>query len=206
MKKTLITGAIAGMAILTACTDHEVIPPPVPIVDLDCMCEGTITNQFGDTSFTYNDTCTFSSTKTINTGSFSHAEYNTQMWNAAMNGGFELEMRSLYWNDDGSNNPTSTDWQAYFNGNLSPVYAPAATADGIILRWTDPNGLVWTSDTGSVCLSNFTYNLFTYDSDTTGEYMQFDAVAHGHLVNDDITMDSTICFSNLHMKSAFRRE
>lgn len=206
MKKTILAGAVVGLALITACTEHEVIPPPVPLVDLDCLCEGTITNQTGDSSVTYNDTCTFSSTKTINTGSLSEAQYKTQQWNASMNGGFDVEMRSLYWNDDGSNNPTSSDWQAFFNGNLNPAYAESPIEDGILLRWTDPNGRVWTSDTGSVCLSNFTFNLFTYDSDTTGEYMEFDAVAHGHLMNSDITVDSAICFSNLHIKSAFRRE
>lgn len=206
MKKTLIVGAVAGLAIMTACTDHEVIPPPVPLVDLDCQCDGTITNQNGDTSFTYNDTCTYSSTKTINTGSLSEAQYNAQFQNLAMTGGFELEMRSLYWNDQGQNNPTSSDWQAYFEGNLNPGYAPTTLEDGAVLKWTDPNGRVWTSDTSTICLSNFTFNLFTYDSDTTGEYMEFDAVAHGTLWNSDITVDSSICFSNLHLKSAFRRE
>jgi hypothetical protein len=206
MKKTLTFGVIAGLAMLTSCTDHEVIPPPVPLVDLGCLCEGTITTQNGDSSVTYSDTCTFASTKTISTVSLSNAEYKTQIWNAAMNQGFEVEMRSLYWNDDGSNNPTSTDWQAYFNGNLNPSYAPTAVEDGVIVRWTDPNGRIWTSDTGQVCLSNFSYNLFTYDSDTTGEYMEFVAVLNGRMLNSDMTIDSSICFSNIQVKSAFRRQ
>ncbi|UKN00615.1 hypothetical protein K6119_12830 [Paracrocinitomix mangrovi] len=206
MKKTLIAGTFAGALLLASCTDHEVIPPPVPIVDLACLCEGTITTQNGDSTFTYSDTCTYSSTKTINTGTQSNAQYQTQILNSGMNQGWEVEMRSLYWDDDGSNNPTSTEWQAYFNGNTQPTYAPDVAADGVIVRWTDSNGAVWVSDTGQVCLSNFTYNLFTYDSDTTGEYMEFDAVLNGHLMNSDYTLDSTICFSNVHIKSAFRRE
>ncbi|MBD3636213.1 MAG: hypothetical protein HUJ25_02635 [Crocinitomicaceae bacterium] len=206
MKKTLTIGVIAGLVFLVSCTDHEVIPPPVPLVDLDCLCEGTVTTQNGDSTISYSDTCTYSSTKTINTGSLSNAEYNTQVWNSGMNQKVELEMRSLYWSDDGSNNPTSTDWQAYFNGNMNPNYAPTAGDDGVVVRWTDPNGRVWTSDTGQVCLSSFTYNLFTYDSDTTGEYMEFDAVFHARLLNSDITPDSSICIKNFHMKSAFRRE
>ena len=207
MKKTLITGAIAGVVLMiTSCTDHQVIPPPVPLVDLACLCEGTITTQNGDSSITYNDTCTFSSTKTINTGSLSNAEYQTQIQGAGMTSGFEVEMRSLYWNDDGSNNPSSTDWQAYFNGNMNPGYSPTQAEDGLVVRWTDPNGKIWVSDTGQVCLSNFTYNLFTYDSDTTGEYMEFDAVLHGRMLNSDYTADSSICFSNIHIKSAYRRE
>lgn len=206
MKKTLAAGMVSGILLLVSCTDHEVIPPPVPLVDLDCLCEGEIEVANGDSAFAVSDTCTYSSTKTINTGTLSNAEYQAQIWNAGMASGFELEMRSLYWNDDGSNNPTSTDWQAYFNNNMSPDYAASPTEDGVVLRYTDMNGLVWTSDTNQVCLQNVTYNLFTYDSDTTGEYMKFDAVLNGTFKNDDITPDSMRCFTNLHIKSAFRRE
>lgn len=206
MKKTFITGFLGGLTLMVSCTDHVVIPPPVPLVDLDCLCEGTISSQNGDSSVTYNDTCFFSSTKTINTGALSNAQYATQISDASMVKGFELQMRSIYWNDDGSNNPTSTDWQAYFNGNMNPAYAPTTLQDGIVLTWTDPNGRIWVSDTGQVCLSSVTYNLFKYDSDTTGEYMEFDAILNGRFLNSDMTPDSSRCFSNIHIKSAFRRE
>ena len=208
MKKTLIYGALSGVLFMASCTDHEVIPPPVPLVDLDCLCEGTLDGFGGtDTSFTYDDTCKYSSTKTISTISLSNAEYQTQILNLAMNQGVELEMRSVYWTDDGTNNPTSADWQAYFEGNLLPVYSENQNADGVIVRWTDPNGKIWVSDTGSVCIKNFTYNLFTYDTDTTGEYMKFDAVFNCRMLNSDYgVIDSARCLTNGHIKSAFRRE
>ena len=205
MKKTLYTGLAAGLLVFASCTDHEVIPPPVPLVDLDCLCEGTIQTMTGDSSFTYDDTCTYSSTKTINTIAQSEAQYQTQIMNGGMNQGWELDMRSLYWDDQGDNNPTSTEWQAYFNGNMNPVIAPTPLEDGVVLRWIDPNGFTWVSDTGSVCVSDFTYNLFTYDKDTTGEYMKFDAVFSGRMLNSDYgTVDSARCVSNVHIKSAFR--
>lgn len=202
MKKTLISGALVTGLFMISCTDHEVIPPPVPMVELDCLCEGLV----NDSAVTYNDTCKYSSTKTISTTNLSNAEYQTQVLRADMTQGFELEMRSLYWNDDGSNNPSSTEWQAYFNSNMSPNYAPTTSEDGVVVRWTDPNGREWVSDTGSVCVSNFTYNVFTYDSDTTGEYMKFDAVFNARLLCSDFMPDSSICITNMHMKSAFRRE
>ncbi|MEX1002356.1 MAG: hypothetical protein WDZ35_09610 [Crocinitomicaceae bacterium] len=202
MKKTLITGMIAGGFLIFSCTDHEVIPPPVPLVDLECLCEGNVNGA----GVSYNDTCLYSSTKTISSTDLSSAEYQTQILGAGMNKGFELEMRSLYWNDDGSNNPTSTDWQAYFNSNMNPSYAATSAEDGVVVKWTDDNGKIWISDTGSVCIQNFTYNVFTYDSDTTGEYMKFDATFNCRLLNSDYSPDSSICLTNGHIKSAFRRE
>jgi hypothetical protein len=207
MKQTLLSGSLIAVIAMASCTDHEIIPPPVPLVSLDCLCEGSIETMTGDSSLTYNDTCTYSSTKTISTTTLSDAQYQTQALNSGMNQGFELEMRNLYWTDDGSNRPTSTDWQAFFNNSVtsSPDYSTNPVDDGIVVRWTDPNGNVWVSDTTLDCVSNFTYNLFTYDADTTGEYMQFDAVFNCRMINSDYgVIDSARCLQNAHMKSAFR--
>lgn len=210
MKKTFISGAVAAIFVMFSCTDHEVIPPPVPLVDLGCLCEGTIETMTGDSSFTYDDTCTFSSTKTISTTVQSDAQYQTQIQNGALNQGFEIEMGSIRWTDDGSNNPTSADWQAYFDATVgvNTEFAPHTngTGDGAVVRWTDPNGKVWVSDTTVDCaFSDFKFNLFTYDKDTTGEYMEFDAVFNVRVINSDYgTIDSARCITNAHVKSAFR--
>ena len=209
MKNTIISGGIAAIFVMFSCTDHQIIPPPVPMVDLGCLCEGSIETATGDTSFTYDDTCKFSSTKTISSTSLSEAQYQTQILNGAMNQGFEVEMRSLYWTDNGSNNPTSDDWQAFFE-NLevnSPQFHPHTdgSGDGVVIRWTDPNGKIWVSDTTMDCITDFNYNLFTYDEDTTGEYMEFDAVFNVRMINSDYgVVDSARCLSNGHIKSAFR--
>jgi hypothetical protein len=207
MKKTLLSGSLVAILGITACTDHEIIPPPVPLVDIECLCEGSIETLTGDSTFTYDDTCTYSSTKTISTTTLSDAQYQTQMLNSGMNQGFEIEMRNLYWTDEGSNQPTSTDWQAFFNNAVtnSPNYSTNPVDDGVVIRWTDQNNKVWVSDTTIDCISNFTYNLFTYDSDTTGEYMEFDAVFNCRMINSDYgVIDSARCLTNAHMKSAFR--
>lgn len=207
MKKTIISGSLVAIVAMFSCTDHEVIPPPVPLVDIDCLCEGTITGMAGDSSLTYDDTCTYSSTKTISSTTLSDAQYQTQVLGPGMSPGFEIEMRNLMWSDDGSNNPSSTDWQAFFNNSVtnSPEYSTNTNDNGVVIRWTDPNGKLWVSDTTLGCISNFTYNLFTYDSDTTGEYMEFDAVFNCRMINSDYgVVDSARCLTNAHMKSAFR--
>lgn len=207
MKKTILSGSLVALVAMFSCTDHEIIPPPVPLVDIDCLCEGTIETMTGDSTFTYDDTCTYSSTKTISSTSLSDAQYQTQILGPGMSLGYEIEMRNLYWSDDGSNNPTSTDWQAFFNNAVTnpPAYSTDPVDDGVVIRWTDPNGIVWESDTTLGCVSNFTYNLFQYDSDTTGEYMEFDAVFNCRMHNETyFGFDSARCLTNAHIKSAFR--
>lgn len=206
MKKVLLLSGIVGLASLTSCEEHVVIPPPVPLVDLDCQCEATFLGS-PDSSVSYTDTCMYSSTKTISTTAQSDAQYLTQVRDLSLTKGFEIEMGSLYWNDDGSNNPTVADWQAFFNNNMTPDYATGSIVDGVIVRWTDPNGVTWESDTGGVCLSNFTYSWFNYDTDTTGKYMQFDANFNCRMRTLGYGgIDSTKCLESGHIKSAFRME
>lgn len=202
MKKLLWLSGCIAFAFM-ACEEHEIIPPPVPLVDLDCECEAMI----GDSAVSYTDTCRYSSTKTISTTSLSKAQYQTQIQNSSLLQGIQIEMRSAEWTDDGSNNPSSTVWQAFFNDNMSPMYSTNIDDHGVVVTWTDPNNVEWVSDTGSICISNFTYNSFIHDSDTTGEYMKFDAVFNGVLKTSGYgTIDSTKCVENGYVKSAFRLE
>ncbi len=208
MKKVLILSSIIGAFSFISCEEHEVIPPPVPIVDLDCECDATILGIV-DSNISYSDTCRYSSTKTISTTTLSEAQYQTQIQNSSLLQGIQIEMRSLQWNDDGSNNPTLADWQAFFNNNMTPgyYYDGMPIDNGVIVTWTDPNGIAWTSDTGAVCVSDFNFSWFNYDDDTTGQYMQFDATFDCNLKSSGYgTVDSVKCLTNGHAKSAFRLE
>ena len=206
MKNILILSGIIGAISLVSCEEHEVIPPPVPYVDLQCECQATILGAT-DTIIAYNDTCRYSSTKTISSTGLSDAQYQTQIQDASLSTGIEIEMRSLFWTDDGSNNPTLADWQAFFNNNMTPdYYYPGMATDlGVVVTWTDPNGKDWVSDTGAVCFSDFTYSWFNYDNDTTGKYMQFDATFNCTLKNSDYgVVDSVKCLEGGQVKSSFR--
>lgn len=206
MKKLFILFGFSGLVALTACTDHEVIPPPVPLVDLNCNCEATI----NDSVVKYQDSCYYESVKNIVTGGVSKAQYRTRLEEVDIPGGVELEIRSLSWTDDGSNNPTLEEWMSFFTDNTTPNYSDNIGHNGVVVRWTDPNGKIWESDTavvGAPCIQSFVFNTLIHEQDVTGNYMQFDATLDCMLKNSDYgVIDSIKCLRDAHIRSAFRLE
>lgn len=207
MRKLYFLLGFAGLAVIHACTDHEVIPPPVPLVDLNCECEMDIGDSIN--KVTYSDSCKYESAKVISTGGgTSSARYKTRVKDNDVPGGLEIEIRYIDWVDDGSNNPPLEAWKAFLADNPTPGYSGGYSHKGIVVRWTDPNGKIWESDsTSTVCVKDFVFNTMIQESDTTGRYMQFDATFNCSLFNSSYgTPDSLKCLENGHVRSAFRLE
>lgn len=203
MKKLLILSGFVGILSLVACEEHEVIPPPVPIVDLKCACDAVI----NDSVVEYTDTCRYFSAKSIVSGGVSKAAYSTTIQQANLVKGMKIEVCSLEWSDDGSNTPTLEQWQTYFDNNMSPGYITGSIVNGVKVTWTDNNNKQWVSDTGSVCFSDFNFVSMIQDSDSTGNYMLFEAAFNCKLKNSDYgVVDSVKCLENGYVKSAFRLE
>jgi hypothetical protein len=203
MKNLLILTGAVGLVTLVACEEHEVVPPPVPMVDLKCACDAVI----DDSTVEYTDTCRYFSEKSIVTGGISSAEYSTLIQKSNLVHGVKLEVMTLEWTDDGSNTPSLEQWQAFFDNHMNPGYATGAITDGVIVSWTDPNNKVWVSDTGGICFSDFNFVSMIQESDTTGDYMLFEAAFNCKLKNSDYGVtDSIKCLENGYIKSAFRLE
>ncbi len=198
MKNLLIFSGVVGLAGIVACEDHEVIPPPVPMIDLLCECTALI----DDSLVGYSDTCTYFSSKTIGTPGISDAQYYTYVEEADGQEGMELGIFSIEWTDDGSNKPTLDAWVNFFNANTNPVYYPELVdpADYVKLVWTDSEGSIWTGDSSTTCLTDFVFTSFVQESDTTGDYMTFEASFTGTLWNGAASK----CVENGVIKSAFR--
>jgi len=198
---SLLAGGLL-LATFSCNNKHEVIPPPLKVAELDCSCKATVDGIL----YEYTDTCRYDNQKTINSTSLSEGRYSTKIENASMNQGFEIEMRNLEWFDDGSNLPTVEEWKLFFNTNLSPLYYvdDNLSSNGVTVKWTDPTGVVWSSDTTSVCSPiDFLYTSMEHDSDATGNYMKYKAVFNCALKN---ASGDVICVENGVVKTSFRRE
>ena len=108
------TGLLLGSV---ACNNrHEVVPAPLHEADLECSCKATIDGV----EYEYIDTCTYDNKKKISTSSNSTALYSANVYalpGANLSSGFELEMRTISWVDDGSNLPATEEWKDYFRNN-----------------------------------------------------------------------------------------
>ena len=186
-----------------SCNDqHEVVPPPLPVAELECSCKATVDGVLKE----YNDSCRYDNEKTIPTTGLSMASYSTEIKNAALTEGFEIEMKEIQWLDGGNNLPTTAEWEAYFQNNMTPEYYidDNLSHNGITIKYTDQFGTLWISDTTSACTPiDFVYTQMELDSDLTGNYMKFKAVFNCPLRN---ALGDTLCVENGLIKTSFRRE
>ena len=189
------------LSIMSCNNQHEVIPPPLPVAELDCSCKANVDGVLKE----YTDSCRYDSEKTISSNS-SHASYSTEIKNSALTEGFEIEMKEIQWNDLGNNLPTTAEWEAYFLANMDPDYYvdDNLSHNGVTIKYTDAFGTLWISDTVSGCSSiDFVYTSMELDSDLTGNYMKFKGIFNCPLRN---ALGDTICVENGIVKTAFRRE
>ena len=165
-----ILGAGLFLSVVSCNNQHEVIPPPLPVAELECSCEATVDGVLKE----YTDTCRYDNEKTISS-SVSYASYSAEIKNAALTEGFEIEMKEIQWNDFGNNLPTTDEWEAYFLANMDPEYYvdDMLSHNGVTIKYTDQFGTLWISDTVSGCSSiDFVYTEMERDSDATGNYMK----------------------------------
>lgn len=201
MKKLYILGGLGVFLALGSCTEHEVIPPPVPLVDLNCECD----MMMDDTNYVYDDTCKYFSSKNIVTGGVSSAQYTTSLDDDIEPGTFLVEIRSINWTDDGSNNPSLSEWKAFLEDNPTPGYSDNIDHNGIELRWLDQYGEMWVSDTAQgPCIENFVFNTLIQESDTLGDWMQFDATMSCRMLR--VSDGTEACLTEGHVRSAFKLE
>jgi len=193
-----------GLLLATiSCNDqHEVIPPPLPVAELECSCKATIDGVLKE----YSDSCKFDNQKTIPSTGLSSASYSTEIKNAALTEGFEIEMKEIQWLDVGNNLPTTDEWEAYFQSNMDPEYYvdDNLSIHGVTIKYVDAFGTLWMSDTISACSSvDILYTQMELDSDLTGNYMKFKAVFNCPMRN---ASGDTICVENGVIKTSFKRE
>lgn len=191
------------LLIVTSCDNqHEIVPPPLPVAELECSCKANIEGVLKE----YSDSCKYGNVKTISSSGLSYASYNTEVKNSALTEGFEIEMKEIQWLDGGNNLPTTEEWEAYFLGNMDPNYYvdDNLSHNGITIKYVDEFGVLWINDTVSGCSSiDFVYTEMELDSDLTGNYMKFKGMFNCPLRN---ALGDTICIENGIIETSFKRE
>lgn len=196
-----ILGAGLFLSVVSCNNQHEVIPPPLPVAELECSCKATVDGVLKE----YTDSCRYDNEKTISS-SVSFASYSAEIKNAALTEGFEIEMKEIEWFEVGNNLPTTDEWEAYFLANMDPEYYvdDMLSHNGVTIKYTDQFGTLWISDTVSGCSSiDFVYTEMERDSDATGNYMKFKGIFNCPLRN---ALGDTICVENGVVKTSFKRE
>lgn len=167
---------------LVSCIKHEVIPPPINTVDLDCNFLGTINGT--NTEYTqnvqgyncYNDDNLYYTNPSPN---LSNCLYTAEIRSFQQNQKVKIIFGPLKWDGGVSSYPTLNMFNDFHSSNsdqqipLMNVEDMTGTNAGVQIEYTDSNGDKWetsTDDQPGVVI----FTLLNQDSDNTGDYSLFE--------------------------------
>jgi len=201
---------------VSSCIDHEVIPPPTNILDLNATYVGYINGT--QVEFTQNvENYRGYSDKysaIYASPSFSKLLFISEIKSFTNQRAIRLTFGSLDWDASANTTPTLTmfnDFQIANSGINLPfrdwasLIDVSSTIDGVQVEYTDQNGITWISrqsDPGQV--ANFT--LLNQASDNTGDYSLFEVNFSCKVwrYNIQTQLDESINISNSKLRSWFK--
>ena len=204
-------GLFAAFALifsLESCIEHEIIPAPVPMVDLSCNFLGNINGSVLELTQNVNG-YTGKSTKNLNilpAPSLSSAAYNFEMSSASSMRSIKIVLGSVQWDATAANSPDLPIFNSFHNSNTTPSYSSTGSA-GFEVSYKDANGVTWTSKQNSPNPQNVTFTGILQESDTLGDYSKFTCNFNCYVYNQNaqtLLWDS-IYIENGILKGWFQR-
>lgn len=206
MRLFAATVLFSSILIMSSCIEHEVIPPPKPVVELESSFQATIEGV--NYSLFENVNGTFSeSTKAkeiLPTPQPSTATYFSTMKSLQQLDLIQLGMGKLLFNADIDADPSKEQFETYFLANVNPNFSQNAV-NGIEIIFRDNAGNVWYSNPASPDIQSFTYSILMLESDEMGDYMKFTANFSCTLFNDIAAPTASISVQNAVYKAYFKR-
>lgn len=159
---------------LNSCIEHEVIPAPVPMVDLSCQFDGIINGT--DVQLTENVTgyyCNTSKAKILlPPPSLSSAVYYSEMLSSQSPISIKVGLGSVMWDMSTAADPTLGLFNAFHALNTTPTFSNSGST-GFEVTFRDGSGSSWVSKQNSTNFQDVTFSSLTQESDTAGDYAKF---------------------------------
>ena len=207
--KSIYTFFFLIVLFTTSCIEHEVIPPPVNTVDLNCYFVGFVNGTqveftqnvqgYGANVVNYED---------INPSpTLSHQTYGSKIKSFYYDQAIQLKFGTLDWDASANSEPTVAMFNDYHSTNSGiPINFSDNGLAGIEVEYTDNNGVKWLSresDPGQEGV--FTIN--SQSSDNTGDYSLFecDFSCKVWRINPQTNQDESLDITNAKFTSWFKR-
>lgn len=196
----------AALLSLSSCVEHEVIPAPKPVVELECAFSATINGSayilIEDVGGMY---CESTKSKEINP----FPQASTATYNAIKRSDIQLDyinvsLGKLSFNADVNADPNLDQFTTFFNANLTPNFSAGAIV-GVEIIFRDAAGDVWFSNPASLNPQNFTFTSLIQESDDENDYIKFDAAFTCYLYDNLAIPSDSILVENAIFKSHFKR-
>ena len=190
------------------CIKHEIIPPPLPEVELNSIFTATINGEEvmlrdGVDGMEGNAT---QIKEIFPSPQPSTVVYYAEMRSDLVNNFIQLAMGKLAFQPEESLEPSKTAFESYFVSNIEPNFSQEANS-GVMITYVDTQGIIWRSDSGSEGPKSFIFSSLEYDEDDRGEYMKFTANFTCNLYNNltNPTESDTLVVENAVYTNYFKR-
>ena len=193
----------------TSCIEHEVIPPPVNTVDLNCYFVGFVNGT--QVEFTQNvqgygaDVVNY---QDINPSpALSRQTYGSKIKSFYYDQAIQLKFGTLDWDAAANSEPTVAIFKDYHSTNSGiPINFSDNGLAGIEVEYTDNNGVKWLSresDPGQEGV----FTILAQSSDNTGDYSLFecDFSCKVWRINPQTNQDESLDITNAKFTSWFKR-
>ena len=194
---------------MSSCIEHEVIPPPVNTVDLNCYFVGFVNGT--QVEFTQNvqgygaEVVNFEDINPSPTPS--HKTYGTKIKSFYYPQAIRLKYGTLDWDAAANSQPTVSMFNDYHqDATLSPISFSDDGLNGIEIEYIDNNGITWLSretDPGQEA----TFNILSQASDNTGDYSLFECnfTCKVWRFNAQTSQEESLDITNAKFTSWFKR-
>lgn len=203
MLKFWISISVFAGLLLSSCIKHEVIPAPVPQVELYAHFIG---NVGGDvTEFTQNVEY-YDGISGVNyeeNFGIANTKYYFNLASTTQIEAMGVMLGSITWNvASGNTSPALSTFNQFFLDNTTPDYKDNAN-DGFQVMYTDVNGLLWKSSETSTNPQTVIFKDIFQESDSEGDYSKFTCEFSCYVyadVWDDVLLDYYL--DSIHIQDA----
>ena len=196
----------ALMFSLEACIEHEVIPAPVPKVELACNFSGIIKStplELTENVSGYTGKPD-KALQLVSAPAVSSAIYIFEMYSATSMQSIKIKLGSVLWNGSVSAIPDLTSFNSFYKTNIAPPYSDGA-GNGFEVSYRDGNGVTWVSKQNSLNAQNVAFSGINQESDAFGDYSKFVCKFNCYVYAQNGQKDS-IQITNGVLKGWFKRQ
>jgi hypothetical protein len=210
MKRINAILPILGLTVLllNSCIEHEVIPPPIPQVELDCYFDGlvnnvplTLTQNVGGVSGT-----AAKAQNIMPPPTFSSERYFFTMSSDQTPRSITVGLGSVFWDGATETQPTVSQFNNFHKNTLTPNFSNSAL-NGFEVKYVDVLGNEWVSDENSTNFQDVTFSNVKLEADASGEYSLFDCTFDCYVYfTDPITSNvDSMRVQGTNLKGWFKR-
>lgn len=167
---------ILGLALLSSCIKHEVIPAPVPRVDLPASFVASLNGEgYEIIKDVQGYKCKATQAKELlPTPQLSNLIYFSALQSDTKLDFIQIGVGRLKFNADQSLDPSLGVFTNYFLDNPEHDFSNGAH-EGVEVIFRDSNGKIWISDEDDNAANSLEFITLKQESDEEGDYMKFTA-------------------------------